>query len=183
MKLSIAALFIVGANAFAPASTSRKAVTQLNGMANDVGIPCEDECAMESFPNLPPSVHPGVLSGQAMMDLLDHAKQNGEFRRDWWPRLDWKPRPGKLEFVSLQLRKIRNCRSWDDVSQTCSDSWPNILMRKEGCWYSCSLPKVDLLALLSSFTARHSQESFLDLLRFKISHTTDARLRLCYPSC
>jgi hypothetical protein len=27
---------------------------------------------------MPPSVHPGVLSGQATMDLLDHAKQNGE---------------------------------------------------------------------------------------------------------
>ena len=31
----------------------------------------------KAFPNLPASVHPGVVSGQAMMDLLDHAKQNG----------------------------------------------------------------------------------------------------------
>jgi fructose-bisphosphate aldolase class II len=78
MRLTIAALFIVGANAFTPVFTSRRAVTPLNNMAEDVGIPCEDECALESFPNLPPSVHPGVLSGQAMMDLLDHAKNNGE---------------------------------------------------------------------------------------------------------
>jgi fructose-bisphosphate aldolase class II len=78
MRLSIAALLIVGANAFTPGFTSRKASTRLNGMAEDVGIPCEGECALESFPNLPASVHPGVLSGQAMMDLLDHAKKNGE---------------------------------------------------------------------------------------------------------
>jgi len=42
-----------------------------------MGIPCKEECALESFPNLPESVHPGVLSGQAMMDLLQHAKNNG----------------------------------------------------------------------------------------------------------
>eukprot|EP00931_Biecheleriopsis_adriatica_P052776 TRINITY_DN3076_c0_g1_i2.p1 TRINITY_DN3076_c0_g1~~TRINITY_DN3076_c0_g1_i2.p1 ORF type:complete len:476 (+),score=98.40 TRINITY_DN3076_c0_g1_i2:48-1475(+) len=30
-----------------------------------------------SFPKLPPSVHPGVLSGQSLRDLLDHAKENG----------------------------------------------------------------------------------------------------------
>mmetsp|Transcript_828 Transcript_828/g.1594 ORF Transcript_828/g.1594 Transcript_828/m.1594 type:complete len:470 (-) Transcript_828:180-1589(-) len=29
------------------------------------------------FPNLPKTVHPGVLSGQALVDLLDHAKENG----------------------------------------------------------------------------------------------------------
>ena len=48
-------------------------------MAEELGTPCEDECALESFPNLPPSVHPGVVTGQAMIDLLDHAKENGEF--------------------------------------------------------------------------------------------------------
>ena len=49
------------------------------GVAEELGTPCEDECAMESFPNLPESVHPGVLSGQAEMDLLQHAKENGEW--------------------------------------------------------------------------------------------------------
>jgi hypothetical protein len=47
------------------------------GMSGDVGIPCEAECALEKYPNLPESIHPGVLSGQAMMDLLRHAKENG----------------------------------------------------------------------------------------------------------
>lgn len=47
------------------------------GMSGDVGIPCEAECAIEKYPNLPESIHPGVLSGQAMMDLLRHAKDNG----------------------------------------------------------------------------------------------------------
>jgi len=30
-----------------------------------------------TFPNLPPSVHPGVVTGKALQDLLEHAKQNG----------------------------------------------------------------------------------------------------------
>jgi len=49
----------------------------LGGMAEELGTPCEDECAMESYPNLPSSVHPGVVTGQAMVDLLNHAKENG----------------------------------------------------------------------------------------------------------
>lgn len=79
MRLSAAFLFLSGVQAFAPVLNGRSPVQRLQNMAGDVGIPCEDECALESFPNLPPSVHPGVLSGQAMMDLLDHAKANGEF--------------------------------------------------------------------------------------------------------
>lgn len=47
-------------------------------MSEELGTPCEEECALDSFPNLPPSVHPGVVTGQAMIDLLDHAKTNGE---------------------------------------------------------------------------------------------------------
>ena len=46
-------------------------------MSEELDIPCDDECAMTSYPNLPESVHPGVLSGQAMVDLLEHAKENG----------------------------------------------------------------------------------------------------------
>jgi len=46
-------------------------------MAEELGIPCEDECSLESFPNLPPSVHPGVVTGQALIDLINHAKENG----------------------------------------------------------------------------------------------------------
>jgi hypothetical protein len=78
MRFSITVLLLSSVQAFVPGFRGQSHVTQLNNMAKDVGIPCEDECALESFPNMPPSVHPGVLSGQAMMDLLDHAKQNGE---------------------------------------------------------------------------------------------------------
>lgn len=78
MRLSIAVLLLSSAQAFVPGFRGQTPATRLNNMSKDVGIPCEDECALESFPNLPPSVHPGVLSGQAMMDLLDHAKENGE---------------------------------------------------------------------------------------------------------
>merc|ERR1712087_478745 len=35
------------------------------------------ECALSSYPNLPESVHPGVVTGQALVDLLNHAKENG----------------------------------------------------------------------------------------------------------
>jgi len=50
----------------------------LNGaMSDELSIPCDDECAMTSYKNLPASVHPGVVTGQAMMDLLNHARENG----------------------------------------------------------------------------------------------------------
>jgi hypothetical protein len=88
MNISVAVLLLAASiEAFAPAtaaggrhgSTSSTLPKKMSGMSSDVGIPCEDECALESFPNLPESVHPGVLSGQAMMDLLNHAKENGTF--------------------------------------------------------------------------------------------------------
>lgn len=57
----------------------RKATTsRLNGVAEELDLPCEDECAITSFPNMPESVHPGVLTGQAQLDLLNHAKENGK---------------------------------------------------------------------------------------------------------
>jgi len=46
-------------------------------MSESLDIPCEDDCALVSYPNLPASVHPGVNTGQAMIDLLNHAKENG----------------------------------------------------------------------------------------------------------
>ena len=87
MKLGVALFATIvmgsGADAFT-AGVTRSArvggVTTLHEkMAEELGTPCEDECALESFPNLPPSVHPGVVTGQAMIDLLDHAKENGEY--------------------------------------------------------------------------------------------------------
>lgn len=84
MKFSFAVFLASAAssayvNAFAPSASGRVSpITMKGGMSDDVGIPCEGECALESFPNLPASVHPGVLSGQPMMDLLQHAKDNGK---------------------------------------------------------------------------------------------------------
>jgi fructose-bisphosphate aldolase class II len=49
----------------------------MTSVAEDLGLPCKGECDLPKYPNLPPSVHPGVLTGQAMMDLLNHAKENG----------------------------------------------------------------------------------------------------------
>ncbi len=56
-------------------STSSSA---LKTMADDYDIPCEDDCALESYPKLPDTVHPGVNTGQAMLDLLQHAKDQGK---------------------------------------------------------------------------------------------------------
>ena len=79
MKLVIAlASLLVAAQAFAPVRPSARPAVTLNSITDEFGIPCEDECAMESYPNLPKSVHPGVVTGQAMIDLLDHAKENGK---------------------------------------------------------------------------------------------------------
>lgn len=60
------------------ASVDTKKEKKAGGSSVELGIPCEDECALEKFPKLPDSIYPGVLSGQAQIDLLDHAKENGE---------------------------------------------------------------------------------------------------------
>ena len=57
---------------------TEKAQKKAGGASVDLGIPCEDECALMKFPNLPDSIYPGVLSGQAQIDLLNHAKENGK---------------------------------------------------------------------------------------------------------
>lgn len=82
MKFSIAvtaALLVSSAYGFSIQSALgvRKS-SRLNGVAEELDLPCEDECAITSFPNMPESVHPGVLTGQAQLDLLDHAKKNGK---------------------------------------------------------------------------------------------------------
>jgi hypothetical protein len=81
----ITALTSSYASAFSPSKASPLSCTPRartaplrEKIAEELDLPCEDECALKSFPNLPESVHPGVLSGQAMMDLLNHAKENGE---------------------------------------------------------------------------------------------------------
>ena len=79
MKLTIAAILVAGVTAFMPHNgvPVRPAFSLNEKMAEEVGIPCEDECGLDSYPNLPESVHPGVLSGDAMMDLLQDAKAKG----------------------------------------------------------------------------------------------------------
>jgi fructose-bisphosphate aldolase class II len=61
----------------AEVETTPSKAGQTGRTTEELGIPCEDECALSCYPNLPESVHPGVLSGQAQLDLLRHAKENG----------------------------------------------------------------------------------------------------------
>jgi fructose-bisphosphate aldolase, class II len=72
-----AATFLLGCDAFSPLSAF-KPVTRLSSIADEFGIPCEEDCATYTYKNLPASVHPGVVSGQALIDLLNHAKDNGK---------------------------------------------------------------------------------------------------------
>jgi len=76
------------ANAFVASGFTRQLAFQskiyeeslsMSRMSDELGIPCEDECALDKFPKLPPSVHPGVVTGQALIDLLNHAKEHGMF--------------------------------------------------------------------------------------------------------
>merc|ERR1719329_1299160 len=79
MKLLGLALLCGGVSGFAAVKgRAQDARTILREkMSSELGTPCEEECSMDSYPNMPASVHPGVLSGQAMVDLLNHAKENG----------------------------------------------------------------------------------------------------------
>lgn len=87
MKLACLLMFAVPAAAFVTRSSARQSVAffstkekaKAGGMSEELGTPCEDDCAIDKYPNLPESVHPGVLSGKPMMDLLNHAKENGKF--------------------------------------------------------------------------------------------------------
>lgn len=59
-------------------SVRKDATTSLQmSISEELDLPCENDCAIDKYPKLPESVHPGVLSGQAMVDLLNHAKENG----------------------------------------------------------------------------------------------------------
>jgi len=77
-KLRIILSFLLGCTqAFIPTHHGTIDHSILNSIAEEFGIPCEEECAIDQYAELPESVHPGVLTGQAMVDLLDHAKENG----------------------------------------------------------------------------------------------------------
>jgi fructose-bisphosphate aldolase, class II len=79
MKLAIAVTSILlTVDAFVPMGQRPRSSFSIFNIADEFGIPCEEECAIERYPNLPESVHPGVLSGKALLDLLNHAKENGK---------------------------------------------------------------------------------------------------------
>jgi len=84
MKFVVAVLATIvmgsGADAFTAGvrRSARVASVSVNDkIAGELDIPCEEECALESYPNMPPSVHPGVVTGQALVDLLEDAKTRG----------------------------------------------------------------------------------------------------------
>merc|ERR1719316_2186649 len=49
----------------------------MGATSEDLGIPCVGDCDIQAYPNLPASVKPGVVTGQALVDLLDDAKARG----------------------------------------------------------------------------------------------------------
>jgi len=56
---------------------ANRASTVTKGATSDeMGLPCVDECEIKEYPALPASVHPGVVTGDALMDLLKHAQDN-----------------------------------------------------------------------------------------------------------
>jgi len=78
VRIALVASIVGGCSAlqasFAPSRTRPIAM----GTASDeMGIPCIGECDLPSYPNMPPSVHPGVVTGQALVDLLNDAKEKG----------------------------------------------------------------------------------------------------------
>jgi len=70
MKLVTAALLIAPAVAFSPATSFGVRRTVLN-------MATETASETKAFAKLPASVKPGVVTGQALVDLLDNAKENG----------------------------------------------------------------------------------------------------------
>lgn len=70
MKLAVASLLLAPAVAFAPTAftTSR---------SSPLFMSTEAATEKKAFAKLPASVKPGVVNGQALVDLLDHAKKEG----------------------------------------------------------------------------------------------------------
>eukprot|EP00986_Skeletonema_menzelii_P006544 scaffold2485_cov143-Skeletonema_menzelii.AAC.1 len=68
MKLAIASLLVGSAAAFAPAATP---------MRNSALNMATETTTEKAFAKLPASVKPGVVTGSALVDLLDAAKEQG----------------------------------------------------------------------------------------------------------
>jgi fructose-bisphosphate aldolase class II len=70
MKLALAATLFASVQAFAPSASFAPRSFALNAET-------AAEAPAKAFAKLPASVKPGVVSGQALVDLLDHAKKEG----------------------------------------------------------------------------------------------------------
>ena len=79
-KSSSSSSFALYSTETAAEIAANKVLKGAGGVAGELGLPCEDECALVSYPKLPSSVHPGVLSGRALMDLLNDAREKGTFK-------------------------------------------------------------------------------------------------------
>jgi hypothetical protein len=80
LPLLALSLCIEGLEAFLVAQQTTRPTTSsaLLGTSAALNLPCFEDCALTKYPNLPESIHPGVLSGKAQLDLLKHAKENGK---------------------------------------------------------------------------------------------------------
>merc|ERR1719217_400619 len=63
--------------AVAAEEATRSTPPLMTSVAEDLGLPCKGECDLPKYPKLPDSVKPGVVTGQALQDLLDYAKKEG----------------------------------------------------------------------------------------------------------
>jgi fructose-bisphosphate aldolase class II len=70
MKLSTAFLLVAPAVAFSPGATLLRPATSLK-------MSTKAETETKAFAKLPASIKPGVVTGKALMDLLNHAKETG----------------------------------------------------------------------------------------------------------
>lgn len=71
MKLSTAFLILAPATAFSPGLKFQRCPSSLQSVTT------EAETEAKAFTKLPASVKPGVVTGKALVDLLDHAKKEG----------------------------------------------------------------------------------------------------------
>ncbi|CAB9512324.1 Fructose-bisphosphate aldolase class 2 [Seminavis robusta] len=70
MKISPLVFLLAGAHGFAP-------VSNMASRSSPLAMSTETEAGKKAFAQLPASVKPGVVTGQALVDLLQHAKKEG----------------------------------------------------------------------------------------------------------
>ena len=76
-------------------SAVKNLIVRPKSQASELGIPCLGDCALGAYPKMPSSIHPGVLTGQAVKDLFDDAKAS-------WPPLAAFP-----IFPSIRIKPIQ----------------------------------------------------------------------------